>query len=64
MVADPVDPFIPLQASRGASSGRGDRTRTGDFLLPKQARYQLRHTPHALAGHAEKGIALRASAPP
>ena len=24
--------------------GRGDRTRTCDILLPKQARYQLRYT--------------------
>jgi hypothetical protein len=28
-----------------AASGRGAQTRTGGFLLPKQARYQLRHTP-------------------
>jgi hypothetical protein len=27
--------------------GRGDRARTCNFLLPKQARYQLRHTPRA-----------------
>ena len=27
-------------------SGRGGRTRTGDFMLPKHARYQLRYTPH------------------
>lgn len=26
-------------------NGRGSRTRTGDPLLPKQVRYQLRHAP-------------------
>jgi hypothetical protein len=28
-----------------SSTNRGGRTRTGDPLLPKQVRYQLRHTP-------------------
>ena len=28
-----------------AVRNRGDRTRTCDFLFPKQARYQLRHAP-------------------
>ena len=27
------------------SIGRGERTRTFDLMLPKHARYQLRHTP-------------------
>jgi hypothetical protein len=31
--------------SSRASDGRGDRIRTCDILLPKQARYQLRYTP-------------------
>ena len=33
---------LPLSYSR---ISRGARTRTADLLLPKQARYQLRHTP-------------------
>ena len=33
--------------------GRGAQTRTADLLLPKQARYQLRHTPLHLLSLAE-----------
>src|SRR6266567_8116053 len=39
---------LPLSYSRKLTFsfiGRGAQTRTADLLLPKQARYQLRHTP-------------------
>ncbi len=36
---------------------RGARTRTADLLLPKQARYQLRHTPlHGVLYHATRTL--------
>ncbi len=33
--------------------GRGERIRTSDILLPKQARYQLRYTPRRLGGRRD-----------
>ncbi len=38
----PYDLLVDLAK---VSTGRGERTRTFDLMLPKHARYQLRHTP-------------------
>ncbi len=39
-------PFEPEMSNKGeVGDGRGDRVRTDDLMLPKHARYQLRHAP-------------------
>ncbi len=39
------EPYATLLKTKNVLNGRGERTRTFGLLLPKQARYQLRHTP-------------------
>ena len=51
----PSPPDLETQSSRGLESGRGERIRTSDILLPKQARYQAAPRP-------EKGLILHAPA--
>ena len=39
---------LEFRAAIRMEAGRGAQTRTGDLLLPKQARYRLRHAPRIL----------------
>ena len=39
---------IPVAVHYRKKNGRGSEIRTRDFLLPKQARYQLRYAPTVL----------------
>jgi hypothetical protein len=48
---------LPIEARRIGNAGRGGRTRTGDLLVPNQARYRLRYAPRL------PGPARNASAP-
>ncbi len=40
----PADSPLDRQASKGLT-GRGERTRTSDLVVPNDARYLLRHAP-------------------
>ena len=44
-VPDPQSGRVPITGYNHHLLSRGGRARTDDLMLPKHARYQLRHTP-------------------